>query len=442
MTEGLNICDGRILWVCSSSKSLDICRESPGFYYQFIYNRRMRIRSFQLLPALLATVVFPVQALDNDFEINDINLNEENFLDIKAHRFRKSLEYQWYDYNSAWRITGASLDGDLAFVQNELKLQKDMSEYVNVRLETKQQVFYADNTLMRPTVEVEVYPWAGNLGFSLLGTPAYEKRDMDLGGAVIWGRRPWNYLRFEYLEVDNLYNQKNPFDATYYSTQPKSYRLEGTWQFAGSCKLVFDFRNETQGVLLDPDSNGRFSHRANNYFVLFDYQRDPSSVIGITLDGFSLDKSREQSGEDRQQATDYVSVDIYWVSGMGRAYEWRLGSQYDYLRNDINDGINPADKLDYFMKTLQVYGTAYHPFNTHMAWDIGLYVGDVEERQNYVNDSSRNTVNQGVEAKLRMGFVYRSADGRSTLQFNISLNADDPVNDPGDGGGISFQSVF
>ena len=161
------------------------------------------------------------------------NLHEENFIDIKAHRFRKALEYQWYDNISAWCITGASLDGDLAFVQNELKLQSELSEYVNVRLEIEQEVFYADGEFPLPTTEI--YPWAG---------------------------------------------------------------------------------------------------------------------------------------------------------------------------------------------------------------DLGLYIGQVEERQNYLRDNSRNTINDSVEAKFRMGFEYSSSDGRSSLQFNLSLNADDPFNDPGDGGGISFQSVF
>ncbi len=61
---------------------------------------------------------------------------------------------------------------------------------------------------------------------------------------------------------------------------------------------------------------------------------------------------------------------------------------------------------------------------------------------NYLRDNGGNTINDSVEAKFRMGFEYSSSDGRSSLQFNLSLNTDDPVNDPGDGGGIGFQSVF
>ncbi len=381
-------------------------------------------------------------AMNDAYEINDINLNEENFLDIKAHRFRKSLEYQWYDNLSAWRITGASLDGDLAFVQNELKLQSELSAYVNVRLEIAQQVFYTDEEFPLPTTEVEIYPWAGNLGFSLLGTPAYEKREMDLGLAVIWGRRPWNYTRFEYLNVDALYNEKNAFDNTFYSRQPKAMTLNGNYQFGEHYKLRFSIRRDRPLELIDPDNNGVFKNEGSDYFLLFDYQPVPDSVIGITVNGFTLDKSITRIGQDKQQASNYVSVDVYWVQGMSRSYELRFGSQYDHLTNDIRDFITGNNDLDYLMKTLQVYSTVYHRFNEHMAWDLGLYIGQVEERQNYLQDSSRNTLNDSVEAKFRMGFEYSSADGRSSLQLNLSLNADDPINDPGDGGGISFQSVF
>ncbi len=390
----------------------------------------------------LILLVSPALAFDNDFEINDINLNEENFLDIKAHRFRKSLEYNWYDHTSAWRLTGASLDGDLAFIQTELKFQQALSEYVNIRLEAEQEVFYADKEFALPTTEIEYYPWAGDLGFSFFGTPAYEKRDIDLGVALIWGRRPWNYTRFEYVEVDTLYNDKNMSDNTYYSKEPISMKLEGAYRIGDHYKLRFAVQRDESLELIDPDNNGRFNYEGNDYFLLFDYQRVPDSVIGITVDGFTQDKSKSQTGENQSQATDYLSVDAYWVQGMGKLYEFRLGAQYDQITNDIRDFITPGNNLDYFMDTLQLYATAYHPFNEHMAWDLGLHVGQVEERQDYLQDDTRDTINDTVEAKFRMGFEYSSADGLSSLQVNISLNVDDLIDDPGDGGGISFQSVF
>lgn len=398
--------------------------------------------------------VLPVWAFDNDFEINSIDLDEENFLDIKAHRYRKSLEYAWFDSLSGWRLNIASLDSDLAFVQTEIKLQKTLSEYVNIRLDVAQEIFYADKKFPLPTVEAEVYPWAGDLGFSVLGTPAYGKQEMDLGIAVIWGRRPWNYTRFEYLDADRLYNEKNVADNTFYSKGPIAMKLEGAYQFGNklggqtdsesvrSYKLRFAVSQDKPLELIDPDNNGVFKHKAYDYFLLFDYQATPDSVIGMTINGFTLDKSKAQTGQLLQQATDYLSADIYWVNGMRKLYEFRVGTQYDQLHNNIRDFIDNNNDLDYSTKTLQVYGTVYHPFTEHMAWDLGLYVGYVDERENFLSDNSRDTVKDGVAAKLRMGFEYSSADGRSSLQFNVSLNLDDPIKDPGDGGAITFQSVF
>jgi len=265
---------------------------------------------------------------------------------------------------------------------------------------------------------------------------------MDLGVALIWGRRPWNYTRFEYLDVDALYNEKNSIDNTFYSKKPKAMTLNGNYQFGGQYKLRFSISRDKPLEFIDPDNSGVFKHEGSDYFLLFDYQPAADSVIGITVNGFTLDKSSSQTGQNKQQATDYISADVYWVEGMGKLYELRLGTQYDHITNDIRDFITISNDLDYFMKTLQVYSTVYHRFNEHMAWDFGLYIGQVEERQNYLRDNSRNTINDSVEAKFRMGFEYSSSDGRSSLQFNLSLNADDPFNDPGDGGGISFQSVF
>lgn len=392
--------------------------------------------------SVLTFLTLPAQAYDNNLEINEIDFNQENFLDIKAHRFRKSLEYQWYDSLSAWRISLASLDSDLAFVQNELKLQSELSEYVNVRLEIEQEIFFANQNLPFPATEIEIYPWAGTVGFSLLATPAYEKREMDFGVALIWGRRPWNYTRFEYIDVDSTYNEKNVTDNTFYSKAPESMKLNGNYEFGESYKLRFSVSRGAPYELVDPDNNGLFKHDRRDFSLLFDYLPATGTVIGFTINGFSLNKTSSQTGQDQQQATDYISTDIYWVTGMGSAYELRFGTQYDSITNDIRDFITAENNLDYSMNTVQVYATAYHPFNEHMAWDLGFYLGQVEEKQNYLQNDSRDTVNDGVQAKFRMGFAYSSLDGSSTLQLNISLNVDNPINDPGDGAGISYQSTF
>ena len=223
-------------------------------------------------------------------------------------------------------------------------------------------------------------------------------------------------------------------------------KLEGAYQFGDQSgknyKLRFNISRDEPLELIDPDNNGSFRHEASDYFLLFDYQPTLDSVFGMTVNGFTLDKSSAQTGQDQQQESDYISADIYWVKGMGKQYELRFGTQYDHITNNIRDFITSKNNQNYFMKTLQVYTTAYHPFNEHMAWDLGLHVGHVEEEENFLQNSSNNKLNESVQAKLRFGFEYASSDGRNSLQLNISLNADDLFSDPGDGGGISFQSVF
>ena len=86
-------------------------------------NVQMRHISISLVLIMISSSSY---ASASEYEIDDINLNEENFLDRKAHSDRKSLVYEWYDYTSGWRMNGASLDGDLTFLQTELKLQHEL----------------------------------------------------------------------------------------------------------------------------------------------------------------------------------------------------------------------------------------------------------------------------------------------------------------------------
>ena len=104
-------------------------------------------------------------------------------------------------------------------------------------------------------------------------------------------------------------------------------KLEGAYQVGGQYKLRCSLSRDKPLELIDPDNNGIFRHEASDYFLLFDYQPVPDSVIGITVNGFTLDKSSSQTGQNQQQATDYISADVYWVKGMGKSYELRLGTQ-------------------------------------------------------------------------------------------------------------------
>ena len=391
------------------------------------------------LPLYLLSAGALATAFDDDFEISVIDMVDENFLDIKAHRFRKSMEDQWYNNTSGWRINGASLDGDFTFIQTEIKLQHALSDSVNVRLEVEQETFYAEKDFPPPTTEVEFYPFGNNIGFSLLGTPSYEKRDSDLGAALIWGRRSWDYTRLEIRKVDALYNEKSEFDTVKQTKEPWNIELEGAYRFSRKYKMRYRYSLGDDLQLVDSEDNSQFDHTADDYFLLFDYHPSEDSVIGFTINGFNFDKSRLSPIENQQQVLDYVSTDIYWVRGMYSDYEVRLGMQYDYLHNRIYDRVNIEQEQDYRLTTLQLYSNIFHPFNEHMAWDLGLYLADVEKKKDFIFADSRDQTANGFQGKFRAGYVYRSIDKKSTLQLNLSLDIDEFATD---GGGLSFQTVF
>ena len=411
--------------------------------------QRIRIRinifysiCYSFLLLLTTTSQLLATPFDGDFDIEEINMADENFLDINAYRFRKSIEDQWYDSLNGWRMNGASLNSDFTFLQTEIKLHQALSESVNVRLQAEQEVLYKEKDFPRPTVEVEIYPFNNDLGFAVLGTPGYEKRDIDLGGAIIWGRRPWNYARIELLKVDATYNVKTDFDNTELTEEPLNIKLETAYHFGEKFKSRFRYSLGDDFQLIDRDSNIRFDHVKDDYFLLVDYHPETGKIIGFTINGFNEDKSRLSSNEDRQQKIDFLSVDLYHVTGIQTDYEIRFGLQYDHLQNRIYDAIDLSQDESYDFSTLQAYSNVFHPFSEHMAWDLGLYLGHVEEIRKFTFADERDKTNDGFQGKFRFGFVYRSADGRNTLQLNVSLDIDEFFSATTDGGGISFQSVF
>lgn len=399
-----------------------------------------------VLPYLLICHVLVVNdaawAFDDDKQINKVNLSPENFLDIKAYSFRKSLQYQWFDALSGWRINGGSLDGDRSYVFTDLKLQQELSKYINARLEIQQEVFYATKPSLLPLLELEVFPWAKIFGVSLLGTAAHDKRQSDLGFALTYGRRPWNYIRYSWLSVDHFYNEKNDFDESYYTEKPESMKLEGAYKKDKQYKLRFSAARDTPLELVLPEQDGLFTHQADQLRLLFDYFVNDYSIVGTTIRGFEVDKSLVQTDQNQSQAINFLSLDVYWVTGLKQRYEIKIGTQYDQLNNELSDYVNASLNQTYIMQTLQFYGTTYHSYSTHMAWDLGLYMGWVNEKEDFQSADKQDISYDGFQAKLRTGWEYHSADNKNSLLINITFNLDDLINDPTDGGGLSFQAVF
>jgi len=121
---------------------------------------------------------------DGDIAINEPNFHTENFLDFKAYEFRKSVQEEWYTVENGWRVAGGSLGIDLAFVDSEIRLQKDLSDTLSVRLQHEHDVYYARKPVRDPLMEIAIRPWHKAIELSFLGTATFDKRQADLGFAA------------------------------------------------------------------------------------------------------------------------------------------------------------------------------------------------------------------------------------------------------------------
>ncbi len=390
---------------------------------------------------IVLNVSCAVWAFDDDKSINRISLDKENFLDIKAYQPRKSLQYQWFDSTNGARIFSGSLDQDRLYALSEFKFQSDLSEYVTARIQTKQEVFYAIKPYPLPMLEAQVFPWAKNIGISLLGTTPYDKRQADLGTAISWGRQPWDYTRLSWVKVDSEYNRKNPFDESYYTKNPTTTELEGAYKIQAKHIIRYSFALDSALELITPETQGIFNHKGYRYNFLYDYKLNQRALVGITIRGFKEEKSSDETGLHQDQDTAFTTVDVYWAD-LDRDKERRLGLQLDALNNRFNDYIDPDNSLEYSLDTVQLYGSHRFPYGQHSAWDFQVQLAWAMEEKLYTPPERADEQNNSFQGKFRTAFEYFTLDRKSVFQIYLGLELDNLLKSPLNGGGGSFQKVF
>ncbi len=385
-----------------------------------------------------------VLAFDDDRSISDIHLKDESFLDINAHQFRKSLDLLWLNTLNGWRASGGSLSNDRLFMDTELRLQKDFSRALSFGIALKQEIFYAKKPQPLPLVYADVYhPALNDVGISVLGTPAYDKRQSDLGYAITFGRRPSNYTRITWLKVDMLYNDKNEFDNSSYEKFGETWMLEGTYQLQQHWVIHYDLKKDTPLDYIFDNLSSRFQHESYDYKIKLAYHISAKRFAGINIRSMDVDKQLLQTSDIEDQQIDYQMLDVYWVNaGFHGNRELTLGFRYDTFTEELTDLTNQNNSYDFNLTTWQAYSSLNHTYSIHQAWDIGLYLAWSERSKQYIIASSNEYDDSGIQAKLRTSWQYHSIDKTSVLLFSISFNLDDLIDDPGDGGGIYFQSKF
>lgn len=396
-----------------------------------------RLPRFGLL--LLLFVSAAASGFDGDTRIEDVNLKQENWLDIQAYSFRKSLDQQWNEGDNGFRFTGGSLDIDYLFLRTELRYRQALSEQVDMRLGWEEERFYAPRDFEHPYAEVAYHPDAVPMEFSFLGRSGYAKSGADFGGAISLGRRPWNFLRLVGYAEESLYNDKNEADGSYYEREPATLRLEGAYRLSGE-RFVTRFMAERNTPLefVEADGVTTFRHDGSRFRAFLDYRPMPGHLFGLAYRGFREDRLRREPAATRSRRLTYDGLGVYWQYTALPDYEVNAGVRVDRLTSDLR---GPDSNKDYRITTPQVYGLLTHWYTPTQGWELGTYLGRTWERTEFL-PSGEDYVDSSTQGKLRTSWAYRSEDRRSTLMLHFTFNLDELVQDPGDGAGMTYQGVF
>ena len=380
-------------------------------------------------------------AFDDDDTLNEPNFKPENFLDIKAYEFRKSVEEEWNATRNGWRIAGGSLSPDIAFIDSEVRLQNDLSESFSIRLQHEYEAYIDTKPMQHPLLEMAYRPWRNDLELSLLATAFYDKRQSDIGFAASYGNRQEDYLRLSWLSVDHYYNEKNYLDDSYYSNRPDTLALEAAFRLNQWQTRLFVAQD---GALrrVTPSESEIFRHEGDRLEWVLDYYYLANALVGFTYRRWQTDKALQDAVENREQAIAHQLLDVYWL----RPFEWLdeliLGVRLDQFENQLRDMNNANQSYGYNFDTLQAYAMAQYDYSEHASWGLGLYLGKIREHKDYLLDQTDNQAASDIQGKLRMSWEYHSLDKHDRFAVHFSLNLDELENDLGDGGGLSYQGRF
>ncbi len=406
----------------------------------------LREKSIRIVLAalLLNSVVFDTRAAgwDGDPSLEDITFSFESFIDMNAYQFRRADEIRWIDVENGYRATGGSFDHNLLYMFSDLRVKQAITPNVVARVMWEEEEFYERREQQRPLLEIELRHSDYPVSVSLLGRPAYAKRDADLGLGLTLGERPRNYLRVAALAPDLFYNMKNVQDESSYRTEPGQWLVEGAYDWGNGFRMNFQWeQNRPLEFVLD-DEVSVFAFENRNYSLTVTRRLDEAQTLGLRTRGFATEQSIDEGSEWRSQDIRYASVDAFRIALPGENDEWTVGLRYDEFRNNERAAAGGRMSFDFLYTTLQAYTTYYHPFRPHQAWELGLFVGNATRGSDYIDASVPDTHANQIEGKLTTAWELFSANRASTLTFALSWNLDELDSDAVDGGMIRLQTLF
>lgn len=406
----------------------------------------MKFFVVQSLPLFLVSLIFAAFPSPRD-------IDREYEMDVLMDYYLPETNLSYWAAPTGLRIAAGSMDIKRFYFDEELKIrfplidEKLWTRFYHKRLKT---IDYENNL---NEIEVEHSP-ARNFFWSILGTPGFEKYDVDLGWAVRYAKDEANGIKIFYIltDFDNNYAFNNRsvnlgFEK-FYRNMPRQWRadikknddrIKGRIYFEYNTMSVFDYND-----LSNADEN--YTRKSENYKIdsnlnWYPHRTDTDWLAGMD---FSLRESRESEKFSILRKSENFSADE-------RKFTIRPYIEKKVLKNlKIFSGVtfikhgykityiySPAESYDYERKNTGAFLIGYFNLSSDMTIETG-YLHDT------VNWSRDLECGHSRENRLKLGSLHKFNE-KSQIKFITGWELDSE--DWGkfaifDGGHIQFQALF
>lgn len=406
----------------------------------------MKFIILQFLILFLVSLIFAAfpspQDIDREYEM-------DMFMDY----YLPELNLPYWANPTGLRIAAGSMDIKRFYFDEELKIRFPLIEeklwvrFYHKRLKT---IDYENNL---NEIEVEHSP-AKNFFWSVLGTPGFEKYDVDLGWAVRYAKDEANGIKVSYIltDFDNNYafnsRSVNLGFEKFYRNIPRQWRMEikknndrikGRIYSEYNTMSIFDYNDLSNAAENYTVRNE--DYRIDSNINLYPYQADTNWLAGMDFclresrrgEKFSILRKIENFSADERKITirPYIErkvlKNLKVFSGVtfikhdyGIIYEYSSHESYEYERR--NTGAFLIGYFDLNPNTIIETGYLHDTVN----WSKGLECG--HSRENRLKFGSAHKFNKKSQIKFITGWDLDSEDWGKFAIF--------------DGGHIQFQALF
>lgn len=424
---------------------------APGYGYR-APRRRKAIAALRAIALSGLVVLFwpsghAAAQFNGDFAIEPHFLEEENFLDWKAYQNPTSWRYAWYTTRNGFSGTVGSLSQKRFLFAQEIKLDVDVGRHGTFSYFQSEDSFFRPDPIFQ---QVE-FRLGERIYGSILGFPAHDKRLIEVGFAVGYGRRyEWEYVRYSHLDQGRYYNEKNPDDNRYQQT-PTLDRIELRRFFNERVFVQVDIKWERKARFeeFDPEMQRRYEGLEADITVDW-WRGETQGLPGERLIGatWSIDREKRKQRPalpsadlpDQRQSLELSQLDIYFGTILAETDFLTLGYLDSRFRNRIRSSFEEAgfrNDLD----TSQGYAVWEHDRREWLSWIFTLQAGPADFSIREGTDETKAESKESLQIKAGVGVVLTEAD-HYRFFFNTTWDFDLITIRQWDGGNVQIHLYF